>query len=91
MIEERKKKQKQLAAEEVYGHLSVPNGNESSSQNVLTEGPESQTTDPNEIELTNKHKTGYIGPVALHICDENFPICLQFQPQIRVRKHYKQV
>ena len=33
-----------------------------------------QATDPNEIELTNRHKTGYIGPVALHIRDDQIPL-----------------
>ena len=33
-----------------------------------------QATDPSEIELTNRHKTGYIGPVALHIRDDQIPL-----------------
>ena len=49
MIEERRKKQNELAAEEVNGDISVPIGNHYSFQHVLTEGTESQTAGSNEI------------------------------------------
>ena len=45
---------------------------ENSSSN--NESCHSGSTDPNEIELTNRHKTGYIDPVALHIRNDQLPL-----------------